>query len=399
MQPALTEHNPRVLGLTDVRTLKEELSPSCTTNGPDTSESLASAEVALERLDEAQLKALSEAGSRAGVGVGIGSARTAAGAKCVLSGSLASLREAAAILGNLGQMPLGEALLRTLDARRRRDFKLSAGGREFDLSRKSLVMGVLNVTPDSFSDGGRYMDHAAAIERGVAMTEEGADIIDVGGESTRPGAAVVPVEEQLRRVLPVVRALSEKGTVVSIDTSSAVVARESLDAGAAIVNDVTALRGDPQMAEVVASACCDCVLMHMQGTPQTMQQNPRYRDVIDDISAFFEERMSFAIQAGIEEDALWLDPGFGFGKMPLHNLEILRRLGEFKKFGRPLLIGTSNKGTIGAVLGTPVNDRLEGTAATVALAIANGADCVRVHDVRAMMRVVRMTDAVVHPKH
>jgi dihydropteroate synthase len=196
----------------------------------------------------------------------------------------------------------------------------------------------------------------------------------------------------------VFKALATTDACISVDTYHAETARRALEMGARIVNDVTALRGDPRMAEIVASACCDCVLMHMQGTPQTMQQNPRYKDVIDDISAFFDERLSFAVRAGIDEDALWLDPGFGFGKTPHHNLEILRRLGEFKKFGRPLLIGTSNKGTIGAVLGTPVNDRLEGTAATVALAIANGADCVRVHDVRAMMRVARITDAVVHPR-
>lgn len=261
---------------------------------------------------------------------------------------------------------------------------------------RTLIMGILNVTPDSFSDGGRYAEPGSAVDHAQSMIDDGADIVDVGGESSRPGAAPVSAEAEWARVTTVFKALAATDTCISIDTYHAETARRALESGARMVNDITALRGDPEMAEVVASAGCDCVLMHMQGAPQTMQQSPRYDDVIDDISAFFEERLSFAVGAGIAEESLWLDPGFGFGKTPQHNLEILRRLAEFKKFGRPLLIGTSNKGTIGAVLVTPVNDRLEGTAATVALAIANGADCVRVHDVRAMTRVVRMADAIVH---
>ena len=263
---------------------------------------------------------------------------------------------------------------------------------------RTLIMGVLNVTPDSFSDGGRYAEPGSAVNHAQSMIQDGADIIDVGGESSRPGAEPLSAETEWARVSTVFKVLATTEACISIDTYHAETARHALELGARIVNDITALRGDPQMAEVVASAGCDCVLMHMQGTPQTMQQNPRYEDVIDEISAFFEERLSFAVRAGIAEEALWLDPGFGFGKTPHHNLEILRRLGEFKEFGRPLLVGTSNKGTIGAVLGAPLNDRREGTAATVALAIANGADCVRVHDVRAMTRAARMTDATVHPR-
>ena len=263
---------------------------------------------------------------------------------------------------------------------------------------RTLIMGVLNVTPDSFSDGGRYAEPGSAVNHAQSMIQDGADIIDVGGESSRPGAEPLSAETEWARVSTVFKVLATTEACISIDTYHAETARHALELGARIVNDITALRGDPQMAEVVASAGCDCVLMHMQGTPQTMQQNPRYEDVIDEISAFFEERLSFAVRAGIAEEALWLDPGFGFGKTPHHNLEILRRLGEFKEFGRPLLVGTSNKGTIGAVLGAPLNDRREGTAATVALAIANGADCVRVHDVRAMTRAARMTDAAVHPR-
>jgi dihydropteroate synthase len=261
---------------------------------------------------------------------------------------------------------------------------------------RTLIMGILNVTPDSFSDGGRYAEPGPAVDRAQSMIEDGADILDVGGESSRPGAEPLSPEAEWARVGAVLTTLAATGACISIDTYHAETARRAVELGARIVNDITALRGDPRMAEVVASAGCGCVLMHMRGTPQTMQQSPRYEDIIDDIGAFFEERLSFAVRAGIAEESLWLDPGFGFGKTPRHNLEILRRLSEFKKFGRPLMVGTSNKATIGAVLATPVHDRLEGTAATVALAIANGADCVRVHDVRAMTRVARMADAIVH---
>jgi dihydropteroate synthase len=262
---------------------------------------------------------------------------------------------------------------------------------------RTLVMGILNVTPDSFSDGGRYAEPRPAVDHAQSMIRDGADIVDVGGESSRPAAAPLSAEAEWARVAGPLGALAAIDACISIDTYHAETARRAVALGARIVNDITALRGDSRMAEVVASSGCACVLMHMQGMPQTMQIDPRYDDVVDDICAFFDERLAFAMRAGIDENALWLDPGFGFGKTPGHNLEILRRLSEFKKFGRPLLVGTSNKGTIGAVLGTPVDDRLEGTAATVAIAIANGADCVRVHDVRAMTRVARMTDAIVHP--
>lgn len=260
---------------------------------------------------------------------------------------------------------------------------------------KTLVMGVLNVTPDSFSDGGQHATTDAAAAHARAMTADGADLIDVGGESTRPGAeALTPAEEQ-RRVMPVLELLASEGIAFSIDTYHADTARRAVALGACMINDITALRGDPGMAEVVGESGCACVLMHMLGTPQTMQQKPHYDDVIGDISRFFEERIRFALRFGIREDQIWLDPGFGFGKTPAHNLELLRRLGEFKRFGRPILIGTSNKSTIGAVLNLPVDERTEGTAATVAIGIANGADAVRVHDVKRMARVARMADAVV----
>jgi dihydropteroate synthase len=259
---------------------------------------------------------------------------------------------------------------------------------------KTLIMGVINVTPDSFFDGGAVTGPESALDRARQMIEEGADLIDVGGESSRPGAGPVPVDVECARVVPVLEAIRPLGVPASIDTYHAATARRALECGVRMVNDITALRHDPEMAAVVAEAGCDCVLMHMLGTPRTMQADPRYEDVIDDLCAFFDERLNYAAARGIREEALWLDPGFGFGKTVAHNLTILRRLAEFKKLGRPILIGTSNKSTIGTVLGTPVHDRMEGTAATVAIAIAHGADAVRVHDVKTMARVAKMTDAI-----
>lgn len=257
-------------------------------------------------------------------------------------------------------------------------------------------MGVLNVTPDSFYDGGRYAERESAVRRALQMVEEGADIIDIGGESTRPGSQPVSEEEELRRVLPVIEAVRARVDVpISIDTTKSRVAQRALQAGACMVNDISGLGFDPRMAEVVAQAGALCCLMHIQGTPQTMQKNPQYTDVVRDISAYFEERLALAERAGIPRQNVWLDPGIGFGKTVEHNLQILRRLREFTVFGLPILIGTSRKSFIGKVLGDlPPEDRLEGTAATVAVAILNGANAVRVHDVQAMVRVARMVDAV-----
>ena len=258
---------------------------------------------------------------------------------------------------------------------------------------RTLVMGVLNVTPDSFSDGGRWLDPRRAIRHARAMVRQGADLIDVGGESTRPGARAVSEREELRRVVPVVEALAAGGIRVSIDTSKAAVAEAALRAGATMVNDVTALRGDPRMARVCARAGADVVLMHMKGTPRTMQKAPRYADVVADISSFFRKRLTFALRRGIARDKIFLDPGIGFGKTPEHNVEILRRLAEFKKLGFPLLVGTSRKSFIGRALGgREPDDRVFGTAATVAVAVLRGAAVVRVHDVREMSDVVRVTD-------
>lgn len=263
-----------------------------------------------------------------------------------------------------------------------------------DPSGKTRIMGIVNATPDSFYDGGRWDAPEAAAAHARQLVLDGADILDIGGESSRPGADPVPPEVELARVLPVVERLAGDGAPLSVDTFRAETARRCLEAGADMVNDITALRGDPAMAETAAAAGCRVVLMHMQGTPKTMQAAPRYADVVDDLCAFFEERLSFAAGAGIREENVWLDPGFGFGKTVDQNLEILRRLDAFHRFGRPLLVGTSNKSTVGAVLGLPPGERTEGTAATVAFAVARGVHCVRVHDVKTMARVARMSDAI-----
>lgn len=262
--------------------------------------------------------------------------------------------------------------------------------------KRTLIMGVLNVTPDSFFDGGLYFSPEKAYHRAMQMIEEGCDLIDIGGESSRPGAIPVGIDEEKRRILPVIEALQGVSVPISVDTYRAETARLALKYGASMVNDISAFRFDPDLVEVVAEAGCQYVLMHMQGTPQTMQINPRYDDVVSDICYFFEERLKFATDHGVKEDKIWLDPGFGFGKTVDQNLTLLRRIREFFQFGRPVLIGTSNKSTIGAVLNAPVEERLEGTSATVAWAVFQGVNAVRVHNVKEMVRVVRMSEAIMY---
>ena len=261
-------------------------------------------------------------------------------------------------------------------------------------------MGVLNITPDSFSDGGRFLKTDDAIRRAEALAEEGADLIDIGGESSRPGSKPVPVEEEIRRVVPVIEQIANRLTVpISIDTTKAAVARQALAAGARIINDISALRFDPEMARLAAREAVPVVLTHMQGTPNDMQAHPVYADVVREITEFFETRVRFAEQAGITRERIVLDPGIGFGKTTDHNLEILARLDEFRTVGCPLLIGPSRKSFIGRVLSLPVEERLEGTAAAVAVGILNGASIIRVHDVRAMARVARMVEAIERFRH
>ena len=242
-------------------------------------------------------------------------------------------------------------------------------------------MGVVNVTPDSFSDGGLFLETDAAVAHGERLVGEGADMLDVGGESTRPGSDPVPEEEELARVLPVVDRLAAAGHRVSIDTAKPGVARRALAAGATLVNDVTAFR-DPEMAGLVAQAGVGCCLMHMLGEPRTMQQDPRYDDVVDDVKGFLEERLRFAVGEGVAEERVWLDPGIGFGKTVQHNLELLRRLDEIVAIGRPVVIGTSRKSFLGKLAGGKAEgERVPGTIATSVLALERGAAVFRVHDV------------------
>jgi dihydropteroate synthase len=258
-------------------------------------------------------------------------------------------------------------------------------------------MGVVNVTPDSFSDGGRFLERDAAVAHGLALAREGAALVDVGGESTRPGALPVSGEEELARVVPVIDGLLAAGVeaAVSIDTSKAVVAARALAAGASFVNDVTALRGDPEMASVVAESGTDCCLMHMRGEPRTMQKNPRYEDVVSEVKAFLEQRVSFAVAQGIAEKRIVLDPGIGFGKTAEHNLELLRRLDELLELGRPLVVGTSRKSFIGKLTGRPVDQRLAGTIATNLLAFMHGARIFRVHEVAPVLDALNVAAATV----
>jgi dihydropteroate synthase len=255
------------------------------------------------------------------------------------------------------------------------------------------LMGVVNVTPDSFSDGGRFLDPERAIAHGLELARQGAEILDVGGESTRPGAEEVSAEEEMARVVPVVVGLAETATV-SVDTSKLAVAQAALDAGASIVNDVTALRHDPEIGALCAERSAGLVLMHMQGDPRTMQENPVYDDVVDDVKAFLAERVEAAVDAGVDEERIWLDPGIGFGKTLEHNLELLRRLGELRELGRPLVVGASRKSFIGKIDGSPVGDRLGGSIASSVLAAAEGAEILRVHDVAETVQAMRMASAI-----
>jgi dihydropteroate synthase len=272
---------------------------------------------------------------------------------------------------------------------------LDARGKLLPTGSRCLVMGVVNVTPDSFSDGGSYLAPADAIRHGLALAAEGADLLDVGGESTRPGASYIDAEVELARVLPVVEGLSRATEVpISIDTRKAEVARAALDAGAAMVNDVSAGRDDPGLLRLVAEAGVPMVLMHMQGTPRTMQDAPSYADVVAEVEAFLRERCAAALDAGVAGSQLVVDPGIGFGKRDEHNYALLGALARFARLGHPVLVGVSRKGFIGRALGLPVEQRLEGTEAAVAWAVERGARIVRVHDVAPIRRIVRMTEAL-----
>ncbi len=294
---------------------------------------------------------------------------------------------AAAILG-----PVLRAIGRCLV----REFVVPCRGATLELAGTPRIMGILNVTPDSFSDGGRYRSAGEAVDRGIAMAEAGADIIDVGGESTRPGAAAVRAEEELARVVPVVRELAGRTqALVSIDTTKAAVAREAADAGAHIVNDTSALAGDPGMAAVVRESGMAVVLMHRRGTPATMQLSPHYDSLFDEVLDELAGRVAAAQEAGIADERILVDPGVGFGKRAEDNMAFHRHMADFRNLGRPVVFGPSRKAFIGSVTGKAASERAFGTAASVALAVAAGAHVIRVHDVSEMRDVMRVADAIV----
>ncbi|MCF7804817.1 MAG: dihydropteroate synthase [Candidatus Marinimicrobia bacterium] len=259
----------------------------------------------------------------------------------------------------------------------------------------TAIIGIINVTPDSFSDGGEFLDADSAIEHGIHLEQEGADILDVGAESTRPGAKPVSAAEEVRRLEPVVRGLAEYTNAwISVDTTKSTVARKMLDAGAHIINDISALQFDKSMAEVVSAYGCPVVLMHIQGTPRTMQQNPTYDDVIEDILQYFTERVTYARDKGIEPDQIILDPGIGFGKTLEHNYRIINEIARFTELEYPVLLGASRKSFIGQTLDLPVEERLEGSLAVAVLGARAGVRLLRVHDVKETVRAVRMVDAI-----
>ena len=269
------------------------------------------------------------------------------------------------------------------------------GERAFDCSERTLVMGILNVTPDSFSDGGRFLDRASAISHATRMVDDGADMLDVGGESTRPGSTPVSMDEELERVHPVIQRLAElhPAVPISIDTRKARVAAEALDAGATIVNDVSG-GADPAMFEVVRGRDAAVVLMHMRGDPTTMQEAPQYNDVVGEVHEYLRQRIEAAELEGIDPERIAIDPGIGFGKDLDHNLELMHGVGSFLDLGRPLLVGPSRKRFIGTILDLPEEERVEGTVGAVVWMVARGAHLVRVHDVKEVVRAVRVSDAI-----
>ncbi|MCE5312605.1 MAG: dihydropteroate synthase [Nitrospiraceae bacterium] len=262
--------------------------------------------------------------------------------------------------------------------------------------KKTVIMGVINVTPDSFSDGGLCVDKYSALDRAMRMADEGADVIDIGGESTRPGSAPVELKEELRRTIPAIEAISRKVQIpISIDTYKAEVARQAINAGACIINDISGLRFDPAMKNVAASSKAYLIIMHIKGSPRDMQADPHYDALVPEITDYLRHGISMAAEAGVDENKIMLDPGIGFGKTLDHNLEILNRLDEFRQIGRPLVAGVSRKSFIGKLLdNAPAGQRIEGTAAAVAVSIMKGADVVRVHDVKEMAKIARVVDAI-----
>jgi len=291
---------------------------------------------------------------------------------------------------------LGEELLKLLQNLERKKFLLKLPGGNLELGKRPVLMGILNLTPDSFFDGGEFLDPEKALARAEKMAEDGAEIIDVGGESSRPGAEPVPLEEELKRVMPVLEKLASRigRTLISIDTQKSEVAKRAIDHGASIINDISALGTDDRMAEVAAAAKAGLVLMHIRGTPKDMQKNPSYEDLFGEIIRFLKERSERALAAGVSEDKIIVDPGIGFGKTVEHNLELVRDLWRLRSLGRPVLLGVSNKNFIGKVLGAEKDERFEGTAASVVAGILAGADIIRVHDPGRLKKFAAMAGAI-----
>jgi dihydropteroate synthase len=315
----------------------------------------------------------------------------------ILTGSSRQFRTLRESLQNEGfDLPtLGREILEVIEHFCRDSFVIAYQGGSFTFTNRPLLVGVINVTPDSFSDGGDFFSPERAVEHGLTLAEEGADILDVGGESTRPGAKPILVGEELRRAIPVISALSEKSSIpVSIDTYKAEVAVEAISAGARMVNDITGLFGHSAMAEVVAEHKVPVILMHIKGTPKDMQASPKYKNLISEIIRRLRESLERAKSCGIEFEKTIVDPGIGFGKTVQHNLEILNRLDEFRSLGRPVMVGTSRKSFIGNILGTPPKERILGTAASSAIAIYKGAKLLRVHDVRETRQVLKVANAI-----
>jgi dihydropteroate synthase len=344
------------------------------------------------------------ASSKNGTGLGLAPffSSSQSASELVLCGTRDRIKRISRMLSAHGGFPseLSKKIDSLLDNYARSDYKIECRGKVLDLGSRTHIMGILNATPDSFSDGGLFADKEKAISHAWAMATAGADIIDVGGESTRPGSEPLAEEEELRRIIPLIERLSKELTVpISVDTYKASVAKKALEAGASIVNDISGLRFSPDMAKVVAEHGAAAIIMHIKGTPRNMQQDPVYDDVIGEIMAYLDEGIAIAEQAGVDREKTLIDPGIGFGKTLEHNLTILNRLDEFRALGRPIVLGTSRKKFIGAVLDIPVPEqRVEGTAATAAIGVVRGASILRVHDVARVAQVVRMTDAIVKIK-
>lgn len=276
-----------------------------------------------------------------------------------------------------------------------KEYIFQVNGRDYTLGPRTWIMGVINITPDSFSDGGLYFAEDKALEKGLQLVEEETDIIDIGGESTRPGSEPVSPEEEIRRVIPIITALRKRtDTLISIDTTKSEVAHAALDAGADIINDISALCFDPRMASLVAQEDVPVILMHMKGTPKTMQVNPTYEDVLLEVKAFLEESIDKAQASGIKKEKIIIDPGIGFGKRVKHNLTLINNLHILEELERPILIGISRKSFIGTILDSPPEERLEGTIASAILSVINGAHILRVHDVASVKKAVRVTEAI-----